>query len=406
MAIPWYSSEFPRPASDPAVNFLSTDNVTHEKGKDNNLMSINNNYLSLNPVRQMIIKSTNLFKLPEPDVDKISPVTCKDDKNPELPDRSNDYGGHDLYHTGLINKAFLPMRLALIAVGRWPVPMTLTRAASRFKKQTKLVHSTSSDNMDAESVIRDPLLATHVKNYNDTLKSPLWVYFGLTSFFIFFALVMSTIGFLDFYLEWKLLPGNHWDKLDKRMFSDNLVVFLLVWGCLVHSAVSSLSLLINRRKVVKIMNFWNVAADELLLDEVKTHRRFLIASNLFFIMFLVLLYFSFSAFNLRLISDGALLFGNLTIRSLLQEDEAEKVEQWRMQIFGIVTIIYAIYASRAFLILFCFKSRVLRSLFRVWNSRLICFLRRPDVGLNGMQCFDKFVMKFKLVGILRIVYFL
>ncbi|CAL8110942.1 unnamed protein product [Orchesella dallaii] len=335
MALPWYSPEFPlnNPESSPKL-------VTTQK-----------NYLwSLNSVRDILVKSNNLFKLPERETENISLY--------------DDYEEDSTFHSGLINKAFLPMRVTLMAVGRWPFPMKFRQLASKHNQNQ-----------------RHRSFSTRIRNYDSTLKSPLWIYFGLTTAFIFFVLVMSTVGFFDFFLNWQLLPGCHWTTLPNDIFHDNLVMFLLVWGCLVHGTVSSFSFLLNRRKVVRILNYWNVAADELLIAEVNSHRRFLIASNVGYLLFLAMIYYAYT-WKIPLVRDGAALFGSLAILPLLPGHELKKHEIWKLRVFGVVTIIYAVYASRAFLFLFCFKCRLLRSLFRVWNSRLIRFLRRPEIDVN------------------------
>lgn len=375
MAIPWYSSDFPlrSPLESDSQDLFSLPvdkNFSQQTSHGPNTTPVSNKkLLSLNSVRNLFIKTNDLFKLPERELDKKFKEM---DDLADLHSLANDCGGHDLYHTGLLTRAFFPMRIALMALGRWP--FVLKQVSCKSRRKNKLGQSDFG---------RRPLITTKVRNYDASLKSPLWIYFGVTTLFVLFVLVMTTVGFFDFFLEWRILPGNHWGSLEKTIFRDNLVVFLLVWGCLVHSTVSSFSLFINRKRVARILNFWNVAADELLIDEVNSLRRFLIASNIGYIVFLVLLFFSFSSWDVRLIRDGAKLVGILTIKPLLREDQLDYMEDWELRAFGIVAIIYTIYASRSFLFIFCFKCRLLTSLFRLWNARLVKFLRKPDTYLIG-----------------------
>lgn len=272
-----------------------------------------------------------------------------------------DEDGYNTYHTGVITRAFLPMRLVLMAMGRWPFLLILRSVSIRPKHHINLTPATILNRI-------------RVLNYDSNLKSPVWIYFGLTTLFIFFVLIMSTLGFLDFFMEWNFLPLDRWATVQKNTFRNNLVMFLLVWGCLLHSTLSSFSMFLNRKQITQSLNFWNVAAEELQIGSVKRHRRFLILANIGYVLFLILIYFAYSWWNIRFVRDGATLFGTLVIRPLLSQQQLRTTPEWRLRVFGILMIIYCVYASRAFLFIFCFKCRLLRSMFRAWNQRLAKYL--------------------------------
>jgi hypothetical protein len=46
------------------------------------------------------------------------------------------------------------------------------------------------------------------------------------------------------------------------------------------------------------------------------------------------------------------------------------IEEWISRTFGMVVIIYAMYASRAMLFFFVFKCKLLRHCIKVYNTRL------------------------------------
>lgn len=292
----------------------------------------------------------------------------------------------NVFHRGIINRAFFPMRLTLMVLGRWPFSlqlMSITRHHRHHHRHHRESDNNLSENDGGNLNNGRNFRIRRVGNYVASLKSPLWIYFGLTTLFVCFVLVMSTLGFFDFFLEWNLLPGCKWASLQRNTFRKNLVMFLLVWGCLLHSTLSSLAMFLRRNKLAAFMNFWNCAADELQIGEVRSQRRFLIMANLGYVAFLVLIYVAYSYWNVRFVRDGAALFGTLAIRPWLNEQQLKNVEEWKLRIFGIVVIIYGVYASRAFLFIFCFKCRLLRGLFKLWNERLIELLKRPDNMMSG-----------------------
>jgi hypothetical protein len=160
-------------------------------------------------------------------------------------------------HTGRVNNIFSPMRLILLVVGRFPFIPTKS---------------------DAESG----------GNYIVSLKSPFWAFFFVTSGLIIVAFILITGGFLDVFLGWSFIAIQHWGIHHKSIFHSNLIPFVLVWSCLLHSCVGSISFILNRKTVVKFLNFWNVAVDKLNSDVPQSLRKFVIMSNLWFFFFLVI----------------------------------------------------------------------------------------------------------------------
>lgn len=282
MAVSWISSEATG-ASEGITN-------NAEKTPPNFLSEIINNTSnngsawSANSIQNAFTKTNHLLQLPEQDVDKISPTVVQD---VEFADEEEDC---NVFHSGLITKAFLPMRIVSIIVGRWPFQLKM-KGVRRSKTCWRRRHDSDEDTGHHHQHHRR---SVRVNFYDSSFKSPLWIYFGLTTFFILVVLTVSTLSFFDVFLEWKLFSGEKWGVLTKETFKKNLVMFLLVWGCLLHSTLSSFSLLRNRKHVVNFLNYWNCAADELLMTEAKAHRNFLIASNVGYLVFLVLIYFAYS----------------------------------------------------------------------------------------------------------------
>lgn len=264
MAAHWYSSEIS------AVNIY---NPSERKNSPNSLSEGMRNDIT-NSIR-------NIMHLPEKDSDKISPAIVAVDV-----DRADERDQNNIhFHRGLVNRAFLPLRFALIIVGRWP-----------FQLKTKSVSTHPFRQANVVDLINRQSFSDRVKAYDSSFSSPLWIYFGVTTLFTLAVLTVSTLGFFDVLLEWQLFTSIRWGVLTKQIFRKNLVIFLLVWSCLLHSAVSSLSLLRNRKQVVNFLNYWNFAADQLRMtdDIMKKHRRFLIIVNCAYLLFLVLIYLAYN----------------------------------------------------------------------------------------------------------------
>lgn len=275
-----------------------------------------------------------------------------------------------------ITKAFAPMRWVLTVLGRWPFSLTPVATPANEKLSDKSLNQ--SGNLQ----------------YDYKKGSPVCIYFCLTTLFIFFVLLMGTLALFDFYLEWNFLPEQGWATIKKSTFQDNLVMFLLIWGCLVHSFVSSFSMLLNGKQVTDSLNFFNFAANELRIGSVRRHRRFLITANLGYIIFLIIIYIAYSWWNIKFVRQGATLFGTLVIRPLLSQQQLLVTPEKGVQVFGILIIIYFVYASRSILFVFCFKCRLLRNMFQVWNERLSKYL-------NEKECEDIQKEKEKSERILR-----
>jgi len=180
-------------------------------------------------------------------------------------------------HTNRVNKAFRTFRLTLSLMGRWP-----------FHPHTKEIIRpvTAWDTSNTET-------RTKIQVYDASLKSPFWIYFFLTTMFLVGVLVFSFLGFCDFFLEWNFFSGSSWDQEDLQGFESNLVPFVLVWSCLLHSSISSVSLLINRKKAAKFFNYWNVAVDKLEIEVPKGIHLFVVINHVVYLFFLVVVYIAY-----------------------------------------------------------------------------------------------------------------
>ena len=78
--------------------------------------------------------------------------------------------------------------------------------------------------------------------------------------------------------------------------------------------------------------------------------------------------------HLGIIRGGAMLVGLLSLRPLNPLFHPETVEELKslgssVRLFGVIVILYSVYASRAFLLLFSFKCKLLRHALKEWNAR-------------------------------------
>lgn len=80
-----------------------------------------------------------------------------------------------------------------------------------------------------------------------------------------------------------------------------------------------------------------------------------------------------------MVRGGAALMGILTFRPFISGLDSHK-DFWKVRVFGIVTIIYAIYSSRVFLLIYSFKVKLLKHGFKMWNARFKEFLDDPSTG--------------------------
>jgi len=190
-----------------------------------------------------------------------------------------------LYHSGQIDKSFLPMRVVLIALGRFP----FVSLPTRNRKEEKRAHPEGILYGDEGMSVTKETIST---TYHGRLLTPYWAYFFVTSAFLMFLLVTNSLGFMDMFLKWKFFPGE-WSDHEQGIFKRNIVPFVLYWSCLLHTTVGNVSYFIHRHSIAEFLNFWNVAADMLDLPPSNSPRRFLISSNLWYFGFFVLLLISY-----------------------------------------------------------------------------------------------------------------
>jgi len=231
------------------------------------------------------------------------------------------------FHTNQVNKAFQLVRLSLSVFGRWPFPLKLayknsssSSSLSSSSSSLKRRYTNNNNNVVPRNTV--DIIETDLKRgspqrrnkladskgneeftgqqwsyqvYSCRLKdSPLlWMYFILTTTFLAAVLIFSVLGFCDFFLDWQLFSQSHWDKEESNNFQANLVPFVLVWSCLLHSSISSISILLNRKKLVKYLNYTNVAVDSMDLQIPKSIKTYVILSHLGFVVFLVIIYISY-----------------------------------------------------------------------------------------------------------------
>jgi len=71
--------------------------------------------------------------------------------------------------------------------------------------------------------------------------------------------------------------------------------------------------------------------------------------------------------------------GILTFRPFISGLDSRE-DFWKVRVFGIVTMIYVIYSSRVFLMMYSFKVKLLKHGFKVWNGRFKELLESPQSG--------------------------
>jgi len=189
-------------------------------------------------------------------------------------------------HSGRVNQVFSPMRFILLSVGRFPFTLV------KVPKESFLLANRKIKDIPGDKRNDFVIQSKELNHYSASLKSPFWLYFGCTSFALTFIFVLFTGGFLDVFLGWSFIAIQPWDVTHKAIFHSNLIPFVLVWSCLLHSVVGSVSFFLNRRTLVKFLNYWNVAVDRIMaIDEAPcttSLKRFILASNLWFFGFLIL----------------------------------------------------------------------------------------------------------------------
>jgi hypothetical protein len=118
-----------------------------------------------------------------------------------------------------------------------------------------------------------------------------WLYFLLTSLSLLFILINTTLGFAGFFLNWNFGESSKHLNEELEIFNNNIVPFVLFWGCLVHATVGNFSFILNRRRVVEYFQHWNKAVDFLNLEIPSSLRRFLILSNVGVFIFVITIVF-------------------------------------------------------------------------------------------------------------------
>jgi hypothetical protein len=216
------------------------------------------------------------------------------------------YGADKEFHTNQVNKAFYLLRLSLTVFGRWPFSLKLAYKSKDNPLRDNSVHLIGNDlkrKFDGRKGPDSPAEQNHDNGeqqwsyqvYSSKLRdSPLqWIYFLVTTTFLSAVLILSVLGFCDFFLDWHLFSPSRWDGEETKNFENNLVPFVLVWSCLMHSTISSVSMLLNRRKLVKFLNYWNVAVDSMNIQVPKSIKTYILANHLGFGAFLIVIYIAY-----------------------------------------------------------------------------------------------------------------
>jgi hypothetical protein len=125
-----------------------------------------------------------------------------------------------------------------------------------------------------------------IEVYGSSLKSFLWAYFILTTTLIFCVLILFIIGFCDFLLDWNIIPKSNWDEMQKENIRKNIVSLFLVLSCLIHASISGISFFLNRKKIAKYLNYWNVALDQLGLEIPKNIKVYVWTSQIGYAFFM------------------------------------------------------------------------------------------------------------------------
>jgi len=154
------------------------------------------------------------------------------------------------FHSNRVNKIFKPFLIILSTLGRWP-----------FQPEKRII--LKSNNLLSNFNKKSLIVKDHIHVYKNSLKSFLWVYFGITTFLLVTVVLLFIVGFCDFLLGWNIIPKTKSDDMRKDNIRKNIVSLVLVWSCLLHAAVSSISFFLQRKKIVKYLNNWNVALDQL-----------------------------------------------------------------------------------------------------------------------------------------------
>jgi hypothetical protein len=182
-----------------------------------------------------------------------------------------------------VSKLFRPLTIILTLLGRWP-----------FQSQSSNNRAPPLGGSKVESETQRHFDTKFPTNYYTfSVNSFCWAYFILTTLFLSVVLLFSILGFCDFFLDWHLFAESSWDEEEKKHFESNLVPFVLVWSCLMHSSISSLFLIINRKKVAKFLNYWNFAVNAMRIDVPKGLKTYIFANQVVFLAFILGIYIAY-----------------------------------------------------------------------------------------------------------------
>lgn len=217
-------------------------------------------------------------------------------------------------NSGRITRLFRPLRIILTLLGRWPFqpqPQDVTTissisSSSRTSPLSQIIEPdlawieqrAAAGSRFGQPLPSDPTISPTIPVYDlytGSLKSGVvfWMYFILTTLFLSTVLLFSVLGFCDFFLDWRLFAVSSWDEEEKRNFESNLVPFVLVWSCLLHSSISSISFIIKRKTVAKFLNYWNFAIDSMDIDVPKGIKRYVLMNHAFFLSFLIIIFIAY-----------------------------------------------------------------------------------------------------------------
>lgn len=189
-------------------------------------------------------------------------------------------------HKGRVNDVFACMRYVLLILGRFPFIPTIP--TDQFSKKDHGETRIGGDGRIGDENFGGQSSRNGL-NYSSSVKSLSWIYFGTTSIFLLILLALSVFSFLGVFLSWSFFSLPPWTTEQDKLFQSNLIPFVLVWSCLLSSTVGNISFLLNRKNVVKFLNFWNVAVDKMDMKVPNHLKRFLHMNNLWFLFFAVLM---------------------------------------------------------------------------------------------------------------------
>ncbi|CAG7712545.1 unnamed protein product [Allacma fusca] len=250
-----------------------------------------------------------------------------------------------------VEKVFSPMRLILQILGRFPFTP---------------VPTSKRNNNESDG-----------KPYSDSLFTFHWLYFAITSIISLVIFFFMSMGFANVYLGWELSLFNNsqFHECEEEMFEENLVPFVLVWSCLLHSIVGNISFFKNRKLIVNYLNQWETTVKTLEVKLSISIRNYLIVANCWFLGFLAIVVFFYHFKILRQAVGGAEVIALLCLKpfigNVLNSNMGDR-HSWfpAMSAIANFALVYSMYASRALLFLYAYKCKLLRFTFKKWNQRV------------------------------------